>query len=150
MNRKRIPRRRDGELRQEPANLTPVIASMRRDMQQHLLPRHAAPVSIGEGKWQSFGQKAGTDGFKILQIPMIRGGERSMKLRQGGRLGRIVIDVAMLTAGQMRGKDPCDDQRMVHQADRGMAFLAVVSDMKTTDAVEQIPVRPGLIAEQRS
>ena len=55
MNRKCIPGRGDGELCQEAANLAPVIASMRDDLEEHFLARHAASVSVREDKWQSFG-----------------------------------------------------------------------------------------------
>ena len=150
MNRKRIPGRRDGELCEKPADFTPVIASMCRDMQKHFPSAHAASISIGEDKWQSFRQEIGAYGLKIFQVPLIRGGERSMKLRKGGRLGCVVFCVTMFPASQMCGKNPGDDKRMVHQSDRDMAFLTMVSDMKPADAGKQVLIRPRLILEQRS
>lgn len=110
MNRERIPRWRNGKLRQQAADLASVVAAMRNDMEKHFPTRHAASITIREDEGQGFGQKFWSNGFEIAQVPLIGCSERRTKLRWGGHLKRIVVRIAMCLSGKMRSKYPADDE----------------------------------------
>lgn len=111
----RIPRRSDGELPENAANLSPVVASMQGNMGQHFLAGHITLVAIGEGEGDRLGQGSGRNRAKVVEIPLVRGRNGSFKLVQRRRFFEIVGREAVRNALQMAGKYPRDNIIMTDQ-----------------------------------
>ncbi|CDX33957.1 hypothetical protein MPLDJ20_170123 [Mesorhizobium plurifarium] len=143
-----VPGWRDRGRGQHAADLAAMVTAVQDDMGQHLLPRHATLVAIGEGEGDRVGKPLLRNGFQIIEIPAIDLGQGDAQLERLRRIRRIVARIAMGDTLQMRSENPRHDMDVVHQTERGVALSGVASRIHSGKPFHELIIRPGLVGEQ--